>query len=50
MSDELLPYYARELAILRTLAAEFAHRHPKVAGRLKLGRDESQDPHVERLL
>lgn len=50
MSDELLPYYARELAILRTLAAEFAQRHPKVAGRLKLGRDESQDPHVERLL
>ena len=50
MSDELLPYYDRELAILRTLAAEFAERHPKVAGRLSLGRDESQDPHVERLL
>ncbi len=50
MSDELLPYYARELAILRSLAADFAERHPKVAGRLSLGRDESQDPHVERLL
>lgn len=50
MSDELLPYYARELGILRTLAADFAQRHPKVAGRLNLGRDESQDPHVERLL
>jgi type VI secretion system protein ImpG len=50
MSDELLPYYARELAILRTSAADFAQRHPKVAGRLRLGRDESQDPHVERLL
>jgi len=50
MSDDLLPYYDRELAILRTLAAEFAERNPKVAGRLSLGRDESQDPHVERLL
>lgn len=50
MNDDLLPYYARELAILRSLAAEFAQRHPKVAGRLRLGRDESQDPHVERLL
>ena len=50
MSDDLLPYYARELAILRTLAADFAQRHPKVAGRLSLGRDDSQDPHVERLL
>jgi type VI secretion system protein ImpG len=50
MNDDLLPYYARELGILRSLAAEFAQRHPKVAGRLRLGRDESQDPHVERLL
>ncbi len=50
MSDELLPYYARELAILRSLAAEFAERHPKIAARLRLGRDESEDPHVERLL
>jgi type VI secretion system protein ImpG len=50
MSDELLPYYDRELAILRSLAAEFAERHPKVAARLSLGRDESRDPHVERLL
>lgn len=50
MSDDLLPYYDRELAILRSLAAEFAERHPKVAGRLQLGRDASKDPHVERLL
>jgi type VI secretion system protein ImpG len=50
MSDELLPYYDRELGILRGLAAEFAERHPKIAGRLALGRDESQDPHVERLV
>ncbi len=50
MSDELLPYYDRELSILRGLAAEFADRHPKIAGRLALGQDDSQDPHVERLL
>jgi type VI secretion system protein ImpG len=50
VSDELLPYYDRELAILRSLAGEFAERHPKIAGRLSLGRDESQDPHVERIL
>lgn len=50
MSDELLPYYDRELTILRSLAAEFAERHPKVAARLSLGRDGSRDPHVERLL
>lgn len=50
MSDELLPYYDRELAALRGLAAEFALQHPKIAGRLSLGRDESRDPHVERLL
>lgn len=50
MSDELLPYYARELAILRTLAGDFAQQHPKIAGRLSLGREVSQDPHVERLL
>ena len=50
MSDDLLPYYDRELAILRSLAGEFAERHPKIAGRLSLGRDDSQDPHVERML
>lgn len=50
MSDELLPYYDSELAILRSLAGEFAERHPKIAGRLSLGRDESRDPHVERIL
>jgi type VI secretion system protein ImpG len=50
MSDDLLPYYDRELAIMRGLAAEFAERHPKIAGRLALGRDDSQDPHVERLV
>ncbi|NBW87277.1 MAG: type VI secretion system baseplate subunit TssF, partial [Planctomycetia bacterium] len=48
--DELLPFYERELSILRRRAAEFAAHNPKIAGRLNVGRDDSQDPHVERLL
>ncbi len=50
MSDELLPYYNRELAVLRSLGAEFADAHPKIAGRLRLGPDEVKDPHVARLI
>jgi type VI secretion system protein ImpG len=50
MSDELLPYYERELSYVRRLAAEFADAHPKIASRLRLGADASQDPHVERLI
>jgi type VI secretion system protein ImpG len=50
MSDELLPYYNRELSYVRRLAAQFAEAHPKIAARLRLGPDSSEDPHVERLL
>jgi type VI secretion system protein ImpG len=50
MSEELLPYYNRELSYIRRLAAEFATAHPKIAGRLRLGPDSSEDPHVERLI
>jgi type VI secretion system protein ImpG len=50
MSDELLPYYNRELAFIRRLGAEFAETHPKIAGRLRLGPDTAGDPHVERLI
>jgi type VI secretion system protein ImpG len=50
MSDELLPYYNRELSFFRRLAAQFAEAHPKIAGRLRLGPDSSEDPHVERLI
>jgi type VI secretion system protein ImpG len=48
--DEFLGYYMGELAFLREMGAEFAARYPKVAGRLLLGPDECEDPHVERLL
>ncbi|NOX52922.1 MAG: type VI secretion system baseplate subunit TssF, partial [Planctomycetes bacterium] len=50
MTDELLPYYQRELTYIRKLGAEFARQHPKIAGRLRLREEETQDPHVERLI
>ena len=48
--DDLLPHYERELAFLRTRAADFAERYPKIAGRLQLSGDVGDDPHVERLM
>lgn len=51
MSEELLPYYERELTFIRQMAAEFKHKYPKIAGRLQLdGEKECEDPHVERLI
>ncbi|QGZ41010.1 type VI secretion system protein ImpG [Pseudoduganella flava] len=45
--EDLLPYYERELVLLRRYASEFAGRFPRVAGRLRSGGD---DPQVERVL
>jgi type VI secretion system protein ImpG len=50
VSDTLLGYFNRELEALRGLASEFAERHPKIAGRLRLTKDTVDDPHVSRLL
>lgn len=50
MSDELLKYYNKELSYFRRAAAGFAQMHPKIAGRLRLGKDAVADPHVERLI
>ncbi len=50
MTDELLPYYERELGYLRHMGAEFASQHPKIAGRLRMGGDAIEDPHVSRLI
>ncbi len=50
MAESLLPYFNRELDALRGLASEFAERHPKIAGRLRLTKDAVDDPHVARLL
>ena len=50
MADELLTYYERELSFLRQSGAEFAASYPKIASRLLLEADKSEDPHVERLI
>lgn len=50
MSDELLAYYERELTFFRQMGAEFAEKYPKVASRLLLDANRSEDPHVERLI
>lgn len=50
MQDELLTYYESELSYIRKMAKDFAIKYPKIANRLLLEEDKSQDPHVERLL
>jgi type VI secretion system protein ImpG len=50
MADDLLTYYERELAFIRQMGAEFAAKYPKIASRLLLEADKSEDPHVERLI
>jgi type VI secretion system protein ImpG len=48
--DELLRAYQRELTWLRGAGAEFAATYPQQAERLRLGAQETGDPHVERLI
>ncbi|TCT02458.1 type VI secretion system baseplate subunit TssF [Aquabacter spiritensis] len=48
--DDLLPYYNRELLYLRQMGQEFAERHPRIAGHLRLSGDAIDDPHVSRLI
>lgn len=50
MDDTLLYYYERELTFIREMAAEFARKYPKIAGRLLLEEDKCEDPHTERLI
>src|SRR5437870_3345468 len=50
MPDDLLTYYERELAFLRQVGAEFAGKYPKIASRLLLEANKSEDPQVERLI
>jgi len=48
--DELLPYYERELALLRQSVHAFATRYPRIAARLSMLDGHVEDPHVDRLL
>lgn len=47
---DLLPYYERELSVLRRHGREFGERFPKIAARLLMSGEVCEDPHVERLL
>ncbi|MBY0243710.1 MAG: type VI secretion system baseplate subunit TssF [Burkholderiaceae bacterium] len=48
--EQLLPYYERELIMLRRHANQFAARYPKVAAQLALDGEQSADPQTERLI
>ena len=50
MIDDLIGYYQRELAFLRDAAGAFAEAHPKIASRLRLTRENVEDPHIGRLI
>lgn len=50
MANRFLEYYNDELDALRRRATRFAATYPKIAGRLRLARETSDDPHVERLM
>ncbi|PHP87716.1 type VI secretion system baseplate subunit TssF [Burkholderia sp. AU18528] len=47
---DLLPHFERELTLLRRSVQTFAQRFPKIAARLAINGEHSDDPHVERLL
>src|SRR4029453_14834186 len=48
--EELRTYCERERSYRRARGREFASKSPKIASRLALDADGSQDPHVERLI
>ncbi|MGV7211260.1 type VI secretion system baseplate subunit TssF [Oxalobacteraceae bacterium A2-2] len=48
--EKLLPYFERELGLLRRAGSAFAQRYPRLAGRLQINGDSCADPHVERLI
>ncbi|AOJ17488.1 type VI secretion system baseplate subunit TssF [Burkholderia vietnamiensis] len=48
--EDLLPHFEREMALLRRSMRTFAERYPKIAARLAITGEHSEDPHVERLL
>lgn len=48
--ERLLPYYERELVMLRRHAGQFAARYPKVAAQLQLDDGQEAEPQTERLI
>ncbi len=50
LPDDLLPFFERELMLLRQSMSAFAERFPGAAARLGISGERAEDPHVERLL
>ena len=48
--EDLLPYFERELVMLRRHCREFSERYPKIAGKLQMSGESCEDPHVEHLI
>jgi type VI secretion system protein ImpG len=48
--DQLLPYYEQELGFLRRYSREFSERYPRIAGKLLIGGEVCEDPHIERMI
>lgn len=48
--ETLLPYFERELVLLRRDCREFAERYPRIAGKLHMSGEACEDPHVEHLI
>ncbi|MGX9718151.1 type VI secretion system baseplate subunit TssF [Janthinobacterium lividum] len=48
--EDLLPYFERELVMLRRHCREFSERYPRIAGRLHISGESCEDPHVEHLI
>ncbi|MGN6083146.1 type VI secretion system baseplate subunit TssF [Trinickia sp.] len=48
--EDILPYYERELALLRRSMRTFSERYPNQAAKLGITGEHCDDPHVERLL
>lgn len=49
-TNQHLEYFCRELSYLHSESAQFAARHPKVAGNLELHDAHSADPHIQHLI
>lgn len=50
MNEDFLSYYRENLVHLRQMGTEFGSQFPKIASKLNLSKQDSQDPFVERLL
>ena len=48
--EDLLPYFERELVMLRRHCREFSERYPRIAGKLHMSGESCEDPHVEHLI